>query len=156
MRGLNIHKNIPVSVTKLTLSLRVGFIGSHLTADKLFPVNPRVITGPPKISLLLEAKSTPALIIKPYTTLNPALHTDPALPMNHALPKRPTLHSNPALPTNHSLPMNPALPTNRALPTSPALPPNHVLTEWLHRQGGSRAEVALIYTMHEALRGYCP
>ena len=38
--------------------------------------------------------------------------------------------------------------------------------EWPHRQGGclaccgctfgSRAEVALIYTTHEALRGYCP
>ena len=57
-------KNITVSVAKLTLSLQVGFISSHLTADKLFPVNPRAITGPPKMSLLLEAKSMPALIIK--------------------------------------------------------------------------------------------
>ena len=44
-------------ITKLTLGLRVGFISSHLAADKLFPVNPRAITGPPKISLLLEAKA---------------------------------------------------------------------------------------------------
>ena len=64
-RGLNVHKNIPVSITKLTLGLRVGIISSHLIADKLFPVNPRAITGPPKMSLLLEAKSMPALIIKP-------------------------------------------------------------------------------------------
>ena len=35
MRGLDIHKIIPVSVTKLTLGLRVGFISSHLM-DKLF------------------------------------------------------------------------------------------------------------------------
>ena len=42
----------------------------------------------------------------------------------------------------------------------------HSYPEWPHRQGGClaccgctfgfRAEVALIYTMHEALRGYCP
>ena len=56
MRGLNVHKNIPVSITKLTLGLRVGFISSHLTADKLLPVNPRAITGPPKTSLLLLAQ----------------------------------------------------------------------------------------------------
>ena len=65
MRGLNVHKNIPVSITKLTFGLRVGLISSHLIADKLFPVNPKAITGPPKMSLLLEAKSMPALIIKP-------------------------------------------------------------------------------------------
>ena len=64
MRGMNIHKNIPVFVTKLTIGLRVGFNSSHLTADKLFPVNPRAITGPPKMGLLLEAKRMPALIIK--------------------------------------------------------------------------------------------
>ena len=46
MRTLCIHKNVPVSGTTLTLGLRVGFISSHLTADKLFPVNPRVIMGP--------------------------------------------------------------------------------------------------------------
>ena len=46
------------------LGLSVGFISSHLTADKLFPVNRRVIAGPLKMSLLLEAKSMPALIIK--------------------------------------------------------------------------------------------
>ena len=65
MRGLNVHKNIPVSITKLTLYLRIGFISSHLIADKLFPVNPSAITGPPKMSLLLEAKSMPALVVKP-------------------------------------------------------------------------------------------
>ena len=36
MRGLDIHKYIPVYVTKLTLGLRVGFISSHLKVDKLF------------------------------------------------------------------------------------------------------------------------
>ena len=74
MRRLGIHKNIPVSDTKLTLGLRVGFISSHLTADKLFPVKPRAITGPPKMSLLLEAKSMPALIIKPRLIF--VAHTD--------------------------------------------------------------------------------
>ena len=74
MRGLNVHKNIPVSITKLMLGLRVGFIGSHLIVDKLFSVNPRAITGPPKMSLLLEDKSMPALIIKPRFILG--THTD--------------------------------------------------------------------------------
>ena len=69
MRGLDTHKNSPVSVTKLTLGLRVGFISSHLTVDKLFPVNPRAITGKPKMRFLLEAKSMPALIIKPRLIL---------------------------------------------------------------------------------------
>ena len=74
MRGMDIHKNIPVSVTKLMIGLRVGFISSHLTADTLFPVNPRAIMGPPKMSLMLEAKSMSALIIKP--TLILVSHTD--------------------------------------------------------------------------------
>ena len=74
MRGLNVHKNIPVSNTKLTHGLRVGFISSHLIADKLFPINPRAITGPPKMSLLLEAKIMPALIIIPRFIL--VMHTD--------------------------------------------------------------------------------
>ena len=74
MRGLGIHKDIPVSDTKLTLGLRVGFLSSHLTADILFPVIPKVITGAPKMSLLLEAKSMPALIIKPSLIL--VVHTD--------------------------------------------------------------------------------
>ena len=69
MRRLDIHKNIPVSGTAQTLGLRVGFISSHLTVDKLFSVNSRAITGPPKMSLLLEAKSMPALIIKPRLIL---------------------------------------------------------------------------------------
>ena len=73
-----IYKNIPGSgSTKLTLGFWVGFITTHLTVDKLFPVNPRAITGPPKMSLLLEAKSMPALIIKPRL-IKPRLvaHTD--------------------------------------------------------------------------------
>ena len=69
MKRLGIHKNILVSGTKATPGLRVGFISSHLTVDKLFPVNPRAITGPPKMSLLLVAKSMPALIIKPRLIL---------------------------------------------------------------------------------------
>ena len=72
--GTDVHKNIPVSVTKLTLSLQLGFISSHLTADKLFPVNPRAVTGPPKMRLLPEAKSIPALIIKSRLIL--ASHKD--------------------------------------------------------------------------------
>ena len=64
MRRLGIHKNIPVSDTKLALVLWEGFISSHLSAGKLFPVNQRAITGPPKISPLLEAKWMPALFIK--------------------------------------------------------------------------------------------
>ena len=64
MRGLNVHKNISVSITKLTLGLQVGFISSHLIVDKLFPINLRAITGLLKMSLLLEAKIIPALIIK--------------------------------------------------------------------------------------------
>ena len=74
MRGLNVHTNIPVSITKLTLGLQVGFIGSHMIADKLFPINPRAITGPLKMSLLFEAKSMPALIIKLRFIL--VTHTD--------------------------------------------------------------------------------
>ena len=57
MRGLDIYRNGAVSVTKLMLDLREGFISSHLTADKLCLVNLRAITGPPKMSLLLETKS---------------------------------------------------------------------------------------------------
>ena len=52
---------------------RSPFIALTL-ADKLFPVNTRAITGPPKISLQLEARSTPALIIKPRLIL--VAHTD--------------------------------------------------------------------------------
>ena len=74
MRGLNVHKNIPVSINKLMLIIRVGFISSHLIADKLFLVNPWAITDPPKMSLLLEAKSMPELIIKPRFIL--VTHTD--------------------------------------------------------------------------------
>ena len=74
MKGLYIQKNSPVSVTKLKLGLPVGFIRSHLTVDKLYPVNLRAITAPPTMSLLLEAKSVPALIIKPMLIL--VMHMD--------------------------------------------------------------------------------
>ena len=62
-------KNIPDSGAKLTLGLLVGFLSSHLTQYKLFPVNPRAITGPPKMSPLLQAKIMPALIIRPRLIL---------------------------------------------------------------------------------------
>ena len=74
MRGLGLHENIPVSDTKLTLGLRVGFFSSHLRADKHFPVNPKAIKDPPKASLLREVKNTHALIIKPRFIL--IVHTD--------------------------------------------------------------------------------
>ena len=74
MRGLDIQKKIPASVTKVMLGIHVDFISSHLTVDKLFPVNPRAITGPPNMSLLLEAESIPSLIIKPRLIL--VTHTD--------------------------------------------------------------------------------
>ena len=74
MRELNVHKNIPVSNTKLTLGLQVGFISSHLIVDTLFPINQRAITGPLKMSVLLEAKGMPALIIKSRFIL--VTHTD--------------------------------------------------------------------------------
>ena len=74
IRGLYIHMNSPVSITELILGLWVGFISSHLTVNKLYPVNPRAITGPLKMSLLLEAKSIPALIIKLRLIL--VMHTD--------------------------------------------------------------------------------
>ena len=69
MKGLDVHENIDVSDTKLMLSLRVCFIRSDLTANKLFPINPRAITGPPKMSLLLEVESTSAYIIEPRLIL---------------------------------------------------------------------------------------
>ena len=74
MRGQDIHKNIPVSVTILTLGLWVGFISSHLTEDKLFPVNPRAITGPLNMSLQLEAKIMRSVIILPRLMF--VAHTD--------------------------------------------------------------------------------
>ena len=74
MRRLGIHKNIPVYATNLTAGLGLGSISSHMTADKLFPINQRAITGPPKISLMLETKSIPALIVKPRLIL--LVHTD--------------------------------------------------------------------------------
>ena len=74
MRGLDVHENIDVSDTKLMLGLRACFISSDLTANKLFPINPRAITGLPKMSLLLEVESTSAMIIEPRLIL--VTHTD--------------------------------------------------------------------------------
>ena len=61
MRGLDVHEYIDVSDTKLILALLVCFISSDLTANLLFPINPR---GPPKMSFLLQVESTSALIIE--------------------------------------------------------------------------------------------
>ena len=69
MRRLDVHENIDVSDTKLMLGLRVCFISSDFTANKLFPINPKAVTGPPKMSLLLEVESTSALIIEPRLIL---------------------------------------------------------------------------------------
>ena len=69
MRGLDVHENIDVSDTKLMFGLRVCFISSDLTANKLFLINPRAVTGPPKMSLLLEVESTSALTIEPRLIL---------------------------------------------------------------------------------------
>ena len=74
MRGLDVHENIDVFDTKLMLGLRVCFISSDLTANKLFPIKPRAIKGPPKLSLLLEVESTSALIIEPRLIF--VTHTD--------------------------------------------------------------------------------
>ena len=60
MRGLDFDENIHVSDTKLMLGLRVYFISSDLTVYKLFPINPRAITGKSKMSLMLEVESTSA------------------------------------------------------------------------------------------------
>ena len=69
MRLLDIHQNTDVSDTKLMLGLRVCFISPDLTANKIFPIDPRAVTGPPKMSLLLEVDSTSALIIEPRLIL---------------------------------------------------------------------------------------
>ena len=69
MRGLDVHENIDVSDTQLMLGLRVCFISSDLTANKLFLINPRAVTGPTKMSLLLEVESISGLIIEPRLIL---------------------------------------------------------------------------------------
>ena len=74
MRGLDVHENIDVSDTKLMLGLRVCFISSDLAANELFPIYPRAVKGPPKMSLLLEVESTSALIIEPRCIL--VIYTD--------------------------------------------------------------------------------
>ena len=42
---------------------------SNLTANKLFPINPRAITCPPQMSLMFEVESTSVLIIEPRLIL---------------------------------------------------------------------------------------
>ena len=74
MRELRVHYDIRVSDTKQMLSPRVGFISSNLTTNKLLPINPRAIPGPPKMSLLLKVESSPALVVKPRFIL--IAHTD--------------------------------------------------------------------------------
>ena len=69
MRGLDVYQNLDVSDTKLMLCPRVCFNSSDLTVNKLFPINPRAVTGPPKMSLLLEVESTSAFIIEPRLIL---------------------------------------------------------------------------------------
>ena len=56
MKGVSIHRIIPVSDTNLTPGLRIGFVSSQLTVDKLLTGNPRAITSPPKMSCLHEEK----------------------------------------------------------------------------------------------------
>ena len=42
-------------------------ISFNMGMDKLFPVNPKVITSPPKMTLLMEVKSKFSLIISYFT-----------------------------------------------------------------------------------------
>ena len=69
MTGLGIHKNLRVFNRKWMRGPQLGFIRADLTMDKLFPVNLREIASPPKMALLLEAKCTTRLIIKPRLIL---------------------------------------------------------------------------------------
>ena len=69
MRALDLQNNVPNADKKLTLGLRVDFVSCRLAANELLPVNSRAITGPSKMSLLLEVGSSPALIFKPRLTL---------------------------------------------------------------------------------------
>ena len=94
MRRLCNRKNIFVSNTYLTLGLRVGFISSHLTADKLISVNPRVTTGPSKMNLLLEAKIMSALF-KPRLIL--VAYTDALFFGQNVQPAATNAHSKPLL-----------------------------------------------------------
>ena len=68
------HQNIPASDTKLTRNLDIDCISPPLVMDKLVPVNSREITSSLTMSLLLEVKCTPAIIITKRLTL--VTHTD--------------------------------------------------------------------------------
>ena len=93
-KGLDIQKNSPVSVTKLTLGLGLGFISSHMSVDTVFLGKPRAITGPAKMSLLLEAKCMPELTIKPRLIL--ATHMDELAWLAHNVqPAGTDVRSNP-------------------------------------------------------------
>ena len=85
--------NIHVSANKLTLGLSVSLIGSHLTADQLNPVSPRVVTGPPKSSFLCDAKSKPALIIKSRLVLTVAHDDDLSWYIHNVYPEGTDVHS---------------------------------------------------------------
>ena len=65
MRALGVHQNIPASDTKLTPSLGIYYMSHPLVMDEPIRVNPRAITSPPKMSLLLEVERMPLVIIKP-------------------------------------------------------------------------------------------
>ena len=49
--GQNICSSLKKEPNKRRL---VNFINAHLAVDKLFPVNPRAIMGPPNMSVMLE------------------------------------------------------------------------------------------------------
>ena len=69
METLSIHQNIPSSDSKLMHSLGIYSIGLPMVMDKLIPVNSTVITSPLEMSLLLEVKCTPVVIIKQWFIL---------------------------------------------------------------------------------------
>ena len=56
MGTLVIHQSILASDTKLMTSLGICYISPPLVMDKLISVNSRVISSPPKKSLLLGVK----------------------------------------------------------------------------------------------------
>ena len=70
MGTLGVHQIIPASDTKLTPRLGINFISTPVVMNKLIPVHSRVITSPPKMSLLIEVEYTPAVTIKPKSPLS--------------------------------------------------------------------------------------
>ena len=74
MGTLGIHQDIPASDAELTPRFGIDYISPPLVMEKIIPVNSRVITTPPTMSLLLEVECTPAIIIKPRLML--IMHPD--------------------------------------------------------------------------------